>query len=125
MKRNKYLIVYLIAGILGFIIALCGCEKQNYLPVVTTRSINGKWIEKKFPQNTITITDSTIFQVGFPLVAGDDIRHKSLKCTYRPVINGQPRDSFRLNILSLEGDVLNLEIDNYFGTRDKVFLRIK
>lgn len=120
--KNKYFII----SVLVFLFAvISGCEKQNYLPIVTTRSINGKWVEKKFPQNSITVTDSTIIQVGFPLVTGDDIRHKNLKCTYRPVINGQPRDSFRLNILSLEGDVLNLEIDNYFGTRDKLFTRIK
>jgi len=124
-KRNPYLIIYLIAGILGFIIlTFFSCDKSTYLPIIVNNSdIKGTWIDQKYPQNKITITDSTIIQVGFPLVAGDDIRGKDLKYTYRGVIFNQPRDSFKLRIIELKGNVLNLEIDNYYGTRDKIFIK--
>ena len=123
-KRAKLTIGIIIFIIGVIILSFCSCEKQNYLPTfVNPIEIDGTWVEKKFPQNKITITDSTITQVGFPLVAGDDIKHKNLKCNYRTVFSTQERDSFKLNILWLKGDTLNLEIDNYFGTRDKIFYR--
>lgn len=121
--------IYILLMFLGIILMLTSCEKTSYLPAITnltgtsSKLLNGTWTEKKFPQNKMIVTDSTITQIGFPLVAGDDIKRKEFKCNYRGVIFNQPRDSFKLKIIELSGDVLNLEIDNYYGTRDKIFIR--
>ncbi len=126
-KKISPIIIYIIMIIIGILMMIGGCEKSTYSPLVnltnTPEVLNGTWTEKKFPQNKIIVTDSTITQVGFPLVTGDDIKRKGFKCNYRGVIFNQPRDSFRLRIIELNGNVLNLEIDNYYGTRDKIFIK--
>ena len=127
-KKISSVLVYIIIMLIGIIMMLSSCEKSSYYPLINDLSnkpevLNGKWIDNKYPQNKITITDSTISQVGFPLVAGDDIKRKGFKCTYRGPIYNQPRDSFRLRIIELKGSYLNLEIDNYYGTRDKIFIK--
>lgn len=124
-NKKAKLTIGIIIFIIGVIIlSFCSCEKQTYLPTIKdTYSIKGTWVDKKFPQNRITVTDSTIIQVGFPLVTGDDIKHKNLKCNYRTVFATQERDSFYIIVLWEKGDTINLEINNYFGSRDKLFYR--
>lgn len=93
------------------ILFLVSCEKQITIEQPEL-DLKGKWIMVDYPQFSFTMKDSTIEQVGFPLVTGDQIIYKTdkkfINCTYRNII--QNKDSFSLEILEQNNSNLKLRM---------------
>jgi len=100
-----------LINILFLALLFIGCEKQITIEQ-SELDLKGKWIMVDYPQFSFTMKDSTIEQIGFPLVTGDQIIYKIdkqfINCTYRNII--QNKDSFNLEILQLTDTYLKFRM---------------
>lgn len=101
---------------IGTILLTSGCKKESNDSNIAARSILGTWKEKGHAYNEFTLDSNNLFQKGFPIVVGDQI--KSYICCgkiyikYRDVFKEQ--DSAYLVPTFLSDSEIELDIDGFY-----------